>query len=61
MMEAEPMIMPSMVRRKRTLLARKLSMARRKISLKPRVELALASVRLKDEAFCDSMTAIDRD
>ena len=47
MMDAEPMTMPSMVSRKRTLEARKLSMASRVISLKTMVVRALASVASK--------------
>ena len=43
-MEAEPMTMPSMVRRKRVLLARKLSKARLTVSRKATVERALRRV-----------------
>jgi hypothetical protein len=46
-MEAEPMIMPSMVSRNRALLARKLSMARLRVSRKAMDEAALARVRSK--------------
>jgi hypothetical protein len=48
MSEAEPMTMPSEVSMTRTLLVRKLSMARLTISLSTIVRLALASVRSKD-------------
>jgi hypothetical protein len=44
MMDADPITMPSMVSRKRALLARKLSMASETISLNIMVLLALASV-----------------
>jgi hypothetical protein len=44
MMEAEPITMPNMVNRKRALLARKLSIASAKTSLKIIVVWALASV-----------------
>ena len=47
MMDAEPMTMPSMVSKKRVLLALKLSSARLTVSRKATVERALASVRLK--------------
>ena len=47
MMDAEPMTMPSMVSRKRALLARKLSIASETISLKIMVLPALASVLSK--------------
>jgi hypothetical protein len=43
-MEAEPMTMPSMVRRKRVLLARKLSKARLMVSRKATVDRALRRV-----------------
>ena len=47
MMDAEPMIMPSMVSRKRTLEARKLSMASRTVSRMAMVAVALARVASK--------------
>src|ERR1700730_1788951 len=58
MMDAEPMTMPSMVRRKRTLLALKLSTARRTISLNIMVERALARVRSKELGFGMLVVAI---
>ena len=48
MSDAEPMTIPSEVSMTRTLLVRKLSMARLTISLSTMVRLALASVRSKD-------------
>ncbi len=48
MMDAEPMTMPSMVSRKRALLARKLSMASETTSLNIMVVRALARVLSKD-------------
>ena len=48
MSEAEPMTMPSDVSMTRTLLVRKLSIARLTISLSTMVRLALAIVRSKD-------------
>ena len=47
MMDADPITMPSMVSRKRTLLARKLSMARCMVSEKTMVVFAEFSVRWK--------------
>src|SRR5260370_543553 len=58
MMEADPMTMPSMVRRKRTLLARKLSTARRATSLNIMVERALARVRSNELSFGGVMVAM---
>src|SRR5215469_12526038 len=52
MMEAEPMIMPSMVRRKRTLLALKESMASLTTSLNIMVERALRRVASNVERRC---------
>src|ERR1035437_10905821 len=48
MIDAEPMTMPTIVRMKRALLARKLSTASEKTSLKPIVVFALASVVAND-------------
>jgi hypothetical protein len=47
MMDADPITMPSMVRRNLVLLAQKLSKARLMVSRNFTVERALASVRLK--------------
>ena len=47
MIDAEPMIMPSMVSRKRTFDARKLSMASRTVSRSAIEAVALASVASK--------------
>jgi hypothetical protein len=47
-MEAEPITIPSMVSRKRVLLARKLSTASLTTSLNIMVERALANVRSKE-------------
>src|SRR6266702_1712731 len=58
MMDAEPMTMPSMVRRKRTLLARKLSTARRATSLNIMVERALARVRSNELNFGGVLVAM---
>src|SRR5260370_42405030 len=49
MIEAEPITMPSMVRRNRVLLARKLSTASLTTSLNIMVERALASVGSKED------------
>ena len=58
MMDAEPIIMPSMVSMKRVLLARKLSTASLTTSLNIMVERALASVRSKEVGLARFVVAI---
>jgi hypothetical protein len=58
MMDAEPMTMPSIVSRKRILLARKLSTASRTTSLNIMVERALASVRSNEPVLEEVIAAI---